>query len=84
MGYEPSGPFITSVLEVKLDTSTMFEWQRHSQESTDVPNYSALLKFLNLQVQASETAILQATRVVHVHLEVDLYQKGMTTILPDQ
>ena len=27
MDYEPSGPFITSVLELKLDTSTAFEWQ---------------------------------------------------------
>lgn len=25
MGYEPSGPFFTSVLELKLDTKTMFE-----------------------------------------------------------
>ena len=28
--YEPSGPFITSVLELKLDANTMFEWQRFS------------------------------------------------------
>ncbi len=31
MDHEPSGTFITSVLELKLDASTMFEWQRHSQ-----------------------------------------------------
>lgn len=48
MGYEPSGPFIMSVLELKLDANTMFKWQRHSQESTDIPNYSTLLEFLNL------------------------------------
>jgi hypothetical protein len=28
MDYEPSGPFITSALELKLDVNTMFEWQR--------------------------------------------------------
>ena len=39
MGYEPSGPFITSVLELKLDTTTMFEWQRFSQDISDVPHY---------------------------------------------
>ncbi len=27
MGEEPSGSFITSMLELKLDQSTMFEWQ---------------------------------------------------------
>ena len=27
MGHEPSGPFITSLLDLKLDTNTMFEWQ---------------------------------------------------------
>ena len=37
LSYEPSGPFITSVLEIKLDTNTMFEWQKHSQESSEVP-----------------------------------------------
>ena len=28
MGKEPPGSFITSVLELKLDASTMFEWQK--------------------------------------------------------
>lgn len=35
MGYDPSGSFNTSALELKLDQNTMFEWQKHSQESTD-------------------------------------------------
>ena len=26
---EPLGPFITSFVELKLDTTTMFEWQNH-------------------------------------------------------
>ena len=55
MDYEPSGPFITSVLELKLDVNTVFEWQKHSQDSTDVPHYRRLLKFINLRAQASET-----------------------------
>ena len=36
MEYEPSGPFITTVLKLKLDVNTMFEWQKHSQDATDV------------------------------------------------
>ena len=55
MKKEPSAPFITSLLEMKLDPSTMFEWQKFSQESTDVPNHAELLEFLNLSAQASET-----------------------------
>ena len=27
MGHEPPGPFITSLLEIKLDTNTILEWQ---------------------------------------------------------
>ena len=53
MGQEPSGSFITSMLELKLDTNTMFE---HSQASTDVPHYKELLALLNLRAQASESS----------------------------
>lgn len=34
--------------------TTMFEWQRHSQASTDVPHYTDLLEFVYLRAQASE------------------------------
>ena len=56
MDCEPSGPFITSVFELKLDTTTMFEWQKHCQDTTNVPHYQDLLEFLNLRAQASETS----------------------------
>ena len=39
MKYEPSGPFVTAVIEEQLGQLTMFEWQRHSQEIPDVPHY---------------------------------------------
>ena len=55
MGYEPSGPFITSALELKLDDTTMFEWQKHSQSSTSVPHFQDLLDFINLRAQATES-----------------------------
>ena len=54
MECEPSGPFVTSVLELKLDTGTMFEWQKHTSSSTSVPHFTELLKFVNLRAQASE------------------------------
>ena len=52
MDYDPSGTFITSVLELRLDVNTMFEWQKHSQDAT---HYQKLLEFINLRAQASET-----------------------------
>ena len=38
MGCEPSGPFITFVIELKLDTTTMFEWakQLHQYHTTRI------------------------------------------------
>ena len=56
MSYEPSGHFITSVLELKLDTNTMFEWQKFSQDLPGVPHYQKLLEFVNLRAQASEAS----------------------------
>ena len=55
MKQEPSGPFITSLLELKLDSGTMFEWQKSSRESTNTPHYNDLLEFIDLRAQASET-----------------------------
>ena len=56
LGCELPGKFITSVIELKLDTGTLFEWQKHSQSSTDVPDYQELLDFIDLRAQASETS----------------------------
>ena len=55
MGQEPSGSFITSLLELKLDQNTMFEWQKFSHDSTKMPHYNDLLRFIDLRAQASET-----------------------------
>ena len=57
MGHEPPGLFLTSLLELKLDVGTTFEWQKHSQSSTGIPPFQDLLDFVNLRVQASETAL---------------------------
>ena len=57
MGHEPPGSFLTSLLELKLDVGTTFEWQKHSQSSTGIPPFQDLLDFVNLRAQASETAL---------------------------
>ena len=56
MDCEPLGPFLTSVIELKLDTTTMFKWQKHSQDASSMPHYLDLLEFINLHPQASETS----------------------------
>ena len=53
MGYSP-WTFVTSILETKLDQTTMFEWQKHSQDSKEVLEYTALLEFLDLQAHTTE------------------------------
>ena len=55
MKEEPDPSFITSIVELKLDPTTLFEWQKHSQDTTDhVPHCQEILDFLDLQAQASE------------------------------
>ena len=62
MGYDPSGPFITSLVEMKLDRTTMFEWQRHTQEISDVPHYAEILEFIDLRARASETVFREGLK----------------------
>ena len=54
MGSEPE-KFLTSIIELKLDRDTMFEWQKHSQSKADTPPFDELLEFIDLRAQASET-----------------------------
>ena len=56
MDCELSGPFLTSVIELTLDTTTMFKWQKHSQDASSMPHYLDLLEFINLRAPASETS----------------------------
>ena len=55
MDYDPSSPFITSVLELKLDVNTMFEWQKHSKMLPICPTTRSSSNFIKLRAQASET-----------------------------
>lgn len=62
MDLEPSGPFVTSILEMKLDANTMFEWQRYSQDSPKTPHYQKLLEFINTRAQASEALVNETVK----------------------
>ena len=64
MGQEPSGSFITSPLELKLDQNTMFEWHKCSQEFSEVPHYKDLLDFINLRAQASKSVSSETKKFI--------------------
>ena len=56
LGCDLPTTFVTSMIELKLDTDTLFEWQKHSQSDLGVPPYEQLLSFIDLRAQASETS----------------------------
>ena len=58
-----TGAFLTSIIELKLEPDTMFEWQKHSQEQKMTPKYKDILGFIDLRAQASETAALGKKQV---------------------
>ncbi len=58
---------ITSMIELKLDTDTLFEWKKHSQTETDDPHYQALLDFLDLRSQASEVSCASMKKPTPFH-----------------
>ena len=62
MGSEPDDRFVTSIIELKFDVDTMFEWQRHSQDKAEVPLYTEILEFLDLRAQASETSLSSSSK----------------------
>ncbi len=62
MRCEPDSSFVTSVVELKLDSDTMFEWQKHSHKMEEVPHYRDILEFIDLRAQASETSVTTSTK----------------------
>lgn len=45
MKSEPDPSFIISIIELKLDETTLYEWQKHSQEKVDeIPHYHDTLR----------------------------------------
>lgn len=55
----PDPSFVTSIIELKLDETMLFEWQKHSQEKVDeVPHYQAILEFIDLCAQAAESVTI--------------------------
>ena len=62
MKYGPLGPFITLLIETKLNRSMMFDWQMHTQENSDVPHYAEILEFMDLQVRDSKMVLRESPK----------------------
>ena len=54
----------------------MFEWQRRSQASADVPHFKHLLEFINLRAQTSEASVSDAGKNFSKNDVVPLMRKG--------
>ena len=62
MKYETFTSFVTSILELKLDQATMFEWQWHTQGFMTLPEYGELFKFLDLLARAVKNVAWEEQR----------------------
>ena len=49
-------------IKMKLDQSTMFEWQKHTQANSDVPHYTEILEFIDLRARAYETVFYECPK----------------------
>ena len=49
---------LTGIVQLKLDPTTMRDWQHSSQEHREVPPFEDLLDFLALQVRDTENSCL--------------------------
>ena len=67
MKYKPTGPFNTSLIDMKLDQSRMFDWQQHSQDQPNMPHYSQLLDFIDLWTKASEASTHESLMLSDKH-----------------
>ena len=48
---------VTTILEAKVDQTTLREFQRYSRDNKDVPPFLLLLKFVNLEARNTENTI---------------------------
>ena len=67
MGHKPSKTFFTSLLQLKLDQTACFEWQKHNQSEVNVASYTDLLEFINLRAQATKTLTPDQTQQKRTH-----------------
>ena len=48
---------LTAIIELKLDPTTMSNWQHSSRENREVPPFEDLVDFLDLQASDTENSV---------------------------
>ena len=62
MKYETFASFVTSILDLNINHTTMFEWQWHTQSSNTVLDFDILLEFLDLHVRVGKNVAWDGER----------------------
>ena len=62
MTWDPYRPFVTALIQLKVDQPTNFEWQRYSQSKPGVSHFDKLLKFLDQRALAAESSTRECTK----------------------
>ena len=65
MDYEPSGPFIISIMKLKLNTNTMFKWQKFHQDSANIHTTSNCWSLSIAGLKPLRHQFLSSSRPVH-------------------
>ena len=47
---------MTSIIKLKLDQETLFEWERHTEGKKQIPDPRDLLEFSDMQAQACKAS----------------------------
>ena len=82
MDYSP-WTFVTSVLETKLNQTTMLELQKHSQGLREVLDYIELLEFLDLWARATENTKKEPERKHSFNLSMKTASRPFYAVIID-
>ena len=58
---------LTGIVKLKLDSTTMRDWQHSSRENKEVPPFEQLLDFLDLQTSDTENSMSDVVKNVLQH-----------------
>ena len=70
---------LTAFIKLKLDPTTMRDWQHSTQEYTEVPPFEDLLNLLDLQARDTENSVHDVVK--ETSHSIKSWHTRMTTIL---
>ena len=69
---------LTGIIELKLDPTTMRNWQRSSREKKEVPPFEDLVEFLDLQAHDTENSVCDVVKKRHTASNLAKGQLSLT------